>query len=178
MSANNAGQIQGPIQDKSRKWVKVGALAGFAAILVAAAGVFFQYINQSSRVQVVLEPVGYTVKSNSDGQFITVNYTLSAVGPYPARNVRINAICEAMIPAPEPVLRDQWRSIGDLLPGKRATPELCFIPVKYAGTIDGIRQSSLIAWEDAAGRESIRSCFTGRQIVVNNRQLSVMSPCT
>jgi hypothetical protein len=71
MSANNSGQIQGPIQDKSRKWAKVGALAGFAAILVAAAGVFFQYINQSSRVQVVLEPVGYTVKSNSDGQFIT-----------------------------------------------------------------------------------------------------------
>jgi hypothetical protein len=85
-----------------------------------------------------------------------------------ARNVRINAICEAMMPTPEPVLRDHWRSLGVLLPGKRATPELCFMPVKYAGTIDGIRQSSLIAWEDAAGRESITSCFTGCQIVVNN----------
>ena len=175
MSSNNSGETRGPAQGRSRNWAIIGALAGVAAAVVAAVGVFLQYINQSSRVDVVLTPVGYMIRSISDGQFVTVSYTLTAVGSYPARNVRINPICQAVIPRPEPVLRDQWKSIGDLVPGK-PTQELCFIPLKYIGTIVGIKQSNTITWKNAAGPK--QCSFKGRHIEVNNKQLDVMSPCT
>jgi hypothetical protein len=175
MSGNNSGQTEGPVRGESHRWVRIGALAAVVAAVAAAVGLFFLYTNQSSQVDVVLDPVGYTVRSISGGQLVIVRYTLTAVGSYPAGNVRINPICEAVIPTPEPVNQDGWKSLGDLVPGKPTT-ELCFISVNYTGAISGIKQSNTITWKNAAG--SKKCSFTGRHIVVNDKQLDVMSPCT
>jgi len=173
--SSNSGQSRNPETPSSHRWAKIGALAAIAAAIVAALGVFFQYANQSSQVDIVIKPVDYEVKPTPDGQFVTVSYTLTAVGAYPALNVRINAVCEAVIPAPEPVLRDQWKSVGDLVPGKE-TPELCFIPLTYTGNITGIKQSNTVTWKNGTGPK--KCSFDGHQIVINKAARSVMSPCT
>lgn len=175
MSGNNSGHTEGPIRGESHRWVRIGALAAVVAAVAAAVGLVIQYNNQSSRVDVVLTPVGYTVRPISNGQLVIVSYTLTAVGSYPAGNVRINPICEAVIPTPESVLRDQWESIGDLMPGKPTT-ELCFISLNYTGAISGIKQSNSITWKNAAGPK--KCSFEVRHIEVNNKQLDVKSPCT
>jgi hypothetical protein len=162
------------MRGESPKWAKIGALLAVAAALIAAVGLYFQYINQPSMADVVLTPVGYTVSSTSDGQFVTVKFTLTAVGAYPAQNVRINPACEAVIPKPERVLPDQWKPIGDLVPGK-STPVFCFITLTYRGAIAGIKQSNTITWKNAV-RPKVCS-FDIHHITVNNKELDVPSPC-
>jgi hypothetical protein len=152
----------------------IAALAAVAAALFAAVGVYIQYASQPSRVDIVVKPVGYKVDQTPDGQFVTVSYALVVSGTSPALNVRIKQVCEAVIPTPEPVLPGEWKSLGDLLPGK--TSGLCFISsLKYAGPIQGIKQSIAVAWKNGSGQKVCS--FDIHHIVNNDKELDVPSAC-